>query len=179
MGEALKPVATYCRWKSALQACWEIPFALMALVVALGVVPYFVAVEVVGREHGSWMLLIMGIMPLLIGGFSLTSGVRGARAAFEKDCWLKAGPEGISCRVPGNARRSAWYFGYDLEERFVPWTDVTRWYEHVSKVNGIPMSRRLVFETKRGRNLTLEGVYFSESIDRISGNISAAAGPRR
>jgi hypothetical protein len=171
----MSPVATYCRWKSAALASWQIPFALMALVVALGVVPYFVAVEVVGREHGSWMLLIVGIMPLLIGGLSLASGVRAARAAFEKDCWLKAGPEGISCRVPENTRRSAWSFAYDLEERFVPWADVDKWYEHVSRVNGIPMSRRLVFRTKRGPNLTLEGVYFSESIDQISSHISEAA----
>lgn len=165
----MTPVATYCRWKPILSACWKIPIGLAALAIALVLVPFFIM-----REHASWALLIVAIMPLAIGGFSFTEGVRRAQAAFEKDCWLKAGPEGIAFRLPGRARRNALFLTYDIMERTILWSDVVRYYPRVEKVNGITTSRNLVFETRQG-NFYLEGVWFSQSPTSIADAIQRAA----
>lgn len=170
----MKPVARYCRWKSALSACWQIPIGLAAVAVALILVPYFVAIEVVGREGGSWGLLVMGLMPLLIGWLSLTEGVRKAQAAFEKDFWLKAGPEGLSFRLPGPSRAGTLYFTYDVVHRVLAWRDVIEWYPYVMKVNGIPTYRKIIVVTAGGR-IDIEGGYFEESVPEIVANIKAAS----
>ena len=165
----MKPVATFSRWKPRLSACWEIPFGLAALAIALVLVPVFIV-----KDHDSWGLMIMALMPFTIGALSFTEGVRRARGSFEKDCWLKAGPEGIAFRLPGRARRKALFLAYDMMERMIPWADVVRYYPHVLKVNGIATSRKLVIETKRGK-FYLEGVWFSESPMAIADAIQSAA----
>ena len=165
----MKQVATFCRWKPRLSACWEIPFGLVALAIALVLVPVFIM-----KEHASWGLMIMALMPLTIGGLSLTEGVRHARGSFEKDCWLKAGPEGIAFRLPGRARRQAFFLAYDMMERTIPWAEVTRYYPHVLKVNGIATSRKLVIETKQGK-FDIEGVWFNEPPVAIAMAIQSAA----
>jgi len=154
----MKPVATYCRWRNALSACWEIPFGVACLAIALILVPYFVAVEVVGREHGSWAMLLLGLMPLLFAWLLLRDGVRNARAALDKNGWLKAGPDGVFFRLPPDG------------ERMLAWGEIVKWYEHVTRVNGIPTSHSLIFQT-RTETVDLPGSYFSESVSRIIDNI--------
>ncbi len=154
----MRPVATYCRWKNTLIACWEIPFGVVCLAIALVLVPYFVAVEVVGREGGSWALLLIGLMPLLFAWLALKDGIKSARAAIDANGWLKAGPDGISFRLPPD------------EERTVAWRDIVKWYEHVTRVNGIPTARKIMFETRNG-TYQVPGSYFSEPVTRILDNI--------
>ena len=161
----MRPVTTYCRWKNALTACWEIPFGLACAAIALGLVPYFVAVEVVGRQHGSWALLVIGLIPLLFGWLALKDGVYSARAALDKDGWLKAGPEAISFRLPPGG------------ERTILWRDVVKWYEHVTRVNGVPTARKIVIEARTG-TFHLPGSYFSEPVPLIVGNIADARAAR-
>ena len=157
----MKSVATYCRWKNALTACWEIPFGVACLAIALILVPYFVAVEVVGREGGSWALLLLGLMPLLFGWLALKDGIKSARASLDANGWLKAGPEGVSFRLP------------PAGERAFAWRDVVKWYEHVTRVNGIPTGRKIVFELRTG-TYHLPGAYFSEPVAKILDNITDA-----
>ena len=157
----MRLVASYCRWRNALSACWEIPFGVACLAIALGLVPYFVAVEVVGREHGSWALLLIGLMPLLIGWLALKDGVKCARAARDKNGWLKAGLDGIFFRLPPGG------------ERMLAWGEIVKWYEHVTRVNGIVTARSLMFQT-RAETVELPGTYFSEPISRIIDNITDA-----
>lgn len=161
----MRPVASYCRWKNALIACWEVPCGLLCLALGLGLVPYFVAVEVVGRQGGSWALLLLAAVPLLFAWVLLPDGVSSARAALDKDGWLKAGPEGVSFRLPPGG------------ERVIAWREITDWYPRVTKVNGVPMASRLVLET-RTETIQLSGAYFREPIAKIIDNIVDARGPR-
>lgn len=161
----MRPVASYCRWKNALIACWEVPAGLLCLALGLGLVPYFVAVEVVGRQGGSWALLLLGAVPLLFSWLLLPDGVSSARAALDKDGWLKAGPEGLSFRLPPG------------RERVIPWSEITDFYEHVTKINGVPAAGRLVLET-RTETIRLPGAYFREPVARIIDAVVDARGPR-
>lgn len=154
----MKPVATYCRWRNALTACWEIPAGLACLAIAVGLVPYFVAVEVVGRQHGSWAMLLLGLMPLLFAWLLLKDGVKSARAALDKAGWLEAGPEAISFRLPPAGKRA------------IAWSEIVKWYEHVTRVNGIPTARSLILQT-RTETVEIPGWYFSEPVERIIANI--------
>lgn len=152
-----------------LSACWEIPFGLVALAIAVVLLPFFIM-----KEHAPWGVMILGIMPLTIGGLSFTEGVRRARGCFEKDCWLKAGPEGIAFRLPGRARRKALWLAYDMMARTIPWADVTKYYPHALKVNGITTARKLVIETRQGK-FNIEGVWFNEPPTEIADAIQRAA----
>lgn len=176
----MNPVATFSRWKPLLLGSFSAVFGLLTLGIALILVPWFVHTEVVGRQHGSWGLLALGILPLVIGWASTSSGILRLRAVFEKNLRLLAGPEGISLRVPGRAKASRLWFSYDLIELAVPWTDVLDVYTFTTKVNGTPMFRRLVIATRRG-TVTIEGVLLRESpmqIEAALDKVRAAASAR-
>lgn len=61
-----------------------------------------------------------------------------------------------------------------MMERTIPWTDVTKYYPHTLKVNGITTARKLVIETRHGE-FNLEGVWFNESPAVIADAIQRAA----
>jgi hypothetical protein len=160
----MKDVATYCRWKFLLGAVVRIPVGLLLVFVAFFVAPQMVAEEV-AQGHGSWGELFLGIIPLLIGFLIFSSGVRQVHAAFMRNCWFKGGADGISFRLPYNARPQTLFLTHKVAELTIPWQDVRKIYPLQYRVNGMPFGRSLMLETRQGRfNFT---GYFKESPDII------------
>jgi hypothetical protein len=156
----MKDVATYCRWKFLLEAVVRIPAGLLLLFVAFFAVPHMVANEV-AQGHGSWSALVFATIPFLVGFLIFSSGTRRIHAAFMRNCWFKAGTEGISFRLPYKSRPKTLFFTNKIVELTLPWKDVLKMYPLQYKVNGIPFGRALVLETRQGRfNF---GGYFKES----------------
>jgi hypothetical protein len=166
----MKDVATYFRWKFLLEAAVRIPIGLLLLFVAFYVVPVMIGDEV-AQGHASWGALGFAIFPLLLGFAIFSSGVRRIHAAVLRNCWFKAGPEGISFRLPYKSRPQTLFLTCKITEFTIPWKDVRKMYPLQYKVNGMPFGRALVLETRQGRfNF---GGYFKESPDAI---ISALRG---
>src|ERR1700722_8884946 len=99
----MNDVATYCRWQFLFEAIVRIPIGLLLLIVAFFAVPRMINQEI-AEGHGSWGELILDIFPLVLGYLIFSSGVRRVHAAVQKNCWFKAGTEGIAFRLPYQAR---------------------------------------------------------------------------
>jgi hypothetical protein len=156
----MKSVATYSRWIFLLEAIVRIPVGLLLLTVAFVAVPLMISQEV-AEGHGSWGALVLDIIPLVLGYLAFSSGVRRVHAAVQKNCWFKAGAEGISFRLPYQARPKTLFFTNKIVELTLPWNDVLRMYPLQYKINGIPFGQALIVETRQGRfNF---GGYFKES----------------
>ena len=156
----MKDVATYSRWMFLFEAVVRIPLGLLLLLVAFVSVPLMIKQEV-AEGHGSWGALVLDIIPLVLGFLAFSSGVRRVHAALLKNCWFKAGAEGIAFRLPYKGRPKTLFFTNKIVERTIPWEDVLRMYPLQYRINGIPFGQALMVETRQGRfNF---GGYFKES----------------
>jgi hypothetical protein len=156
----MKDVATYSRWMFVVEAVVRIPLGLLLLIVAFVAVPLMIKQEV-AEGHGGWGALVFDIFPLILGYLAFSSGVRRVHAAVLKNCWFKAGAEGIAFRLPYKARPQTLFLTNKIVELTIPWKDVRRMYPLQYKINGIPFGQALIVETRQGRfNF---GGYFKES----------------
>jgi hypothetical protein len=106
------------------------------------------------------------------------TAVRRFRAAFETDCYFRAGSGGLSVRLPGKARLLALLLGYTTDEYYLPWAAVKQWYPYSAYgFWGIPfiMERSIIVEMETGGSLHLHTYFFSESNQRIADNIRRAS----
>jgi hypothetical protein len=105
-----------------------------------------------------------GIIVLWVG---LRAAVFRWRAAFEPNCYFRAGRGGIAIRVPRDAGP---FFPYEMIETEVTWSAVTKWYPYLHTINFLPSESAVVFETTSGK-LTIDDFHFKESRRRIVANI--------
>lgn len=119
------------------------------------------AFELVSSYGAHIVVAVMaGIVVLCVG---LLAAVSRWCAAFEPNCYFRAGRGGISIRVPR-------IFPYEMIETDVPWSAVTKWYPFLHTINFVPIESAVVFETTSGK-LTIEDCHFKESRRRIVANI--------
>lgn len=160
----MKDVATYSRWKPALGAAPRLLFGVVGLTAAF----------VLGRFMGAPLYICL--LPTTIGFLFFSAGVRRLFAAFEKDCWLRAGPEGIAWRLPGRARAKTLWCAYDMDERSIGWKDVQGLQLVEHRINGIPTGTDLAIVATNGWRKRLDRAYFQESAAHIRAAIAQAAG---
>ena len=169
---SLVDVATRSAWKAIILGLFWLPLAGAS---ACGSV---VALLAIHWERSRGINEITGLMiPMAAGGalvawLLLATAVRRLRAAFEPGCYLRAGPGGMSFRVPGAATLSSLLFGYRIKERNLRWDEVRAWYPYLFTINGIPSASAIVIETARGGTIKIPTMYFSESRRRIADNMN-------
>jgi len=136
----------------------RIPFGMLFLFVAAILV---VSIQNSVRAHGgslegAWAALI----PFGFGYLILSSGSRRLHAACLSGCWFKAGPGGISFRLPYGANGQTLFLTYRMCERTFTWPEVRSLNEVRYTVNGMPFGQALSLRTTRERFYL--GGYFSE-----------------
>jgi hypothetical protein len=115
-------------------------------------------------------IVVAVIAAIVVLWASLLGAVSRFRAAFEPNCYFRAGRGGISLRVPGTATP---FFTYKMIETDVPWRAVTKWYPYLHTINVAPIESAVVVETTSSK-LTIEDCHFKESRRRIVANIQEA-----
>ena len=166
----MKDVATFCRWKFLLEALLRLPIGTLLLAVA-GATPFMMQ-EDISSGRSSPAVLLLGVFPFLLGYAIFTSGVRRVQAACQRGCWLRAGPAGLSMRLPYKAEWRTAFLTNRLAEHSLTWAEVRNYYTRQYKLNGLPFGQALILETSRGRfNF---GGYFRESAGIIIASIAAA-----
>jgi hypothetical protein len=165
----VKDVATFCRWKFLVEAVVRIPVG--ALLFTVGVLTPLMFQEDIRNGHASPVALVMGLFPLLLGYGIFASGVRRVQAACQRGCWLRAGPAGISFRLPYKAEWRTGFLTNRRAERSIAWPEIRRICLLQYKVNGIPFGQALVLDTAQGRYNF--GGYFREAAGSIVASLEA------
>jgi hypothetical protein len=173
----MRDVATYSRWRIALGALPSFLFAAIGLGAGLILGPIMMLAEI-RRLHEGYSPLIVCVFPTAIGVLFLVIGIRRVREALEKNCWLRAGPEGLAWRLPGRGHWKTLWCVYPVDEYFVAWKDVEGFTLWKHSINGIPTGSDLVLIAKKGWRKTFERAYFRESADVIHAGIKDAAAGR-
>jgi hypothetical protein len=115
-----------------------------------------------GDMPGWWMMLV-GLAFAGAGTMLAAGGIGRMVSAFARDCFFRAGPEGIAIRLPRMGR-----FGrYRIIEHELPWAEIRQFVHFTYRVNFIPVATELRIELGSGESIPIERRYFSASVKKL------------
>jgi hypothetical protein len=108
--------------------------------------------------------------------FPLATGVRRLMAASEKDCYFRAGPGGISVRIPGFPTLSSLTFRYKMAQFDIPWSAVRQWRPHILRINFILFAWWIEFIDNTDHFIAnIPMFFFSQSYKQVVEKITEAS----
>jgi hypothetical protein len=159
----LHDLTTYSPVRVFLSGLWRLIFGAVFAVVLYALL--FALAKTAGQPHSAadpprWLIalgpLIIGFMALL----AMSSGMGRMVSAFAKNCFFRAGRDGISVRLPVRG----WFGRFRVAEYWIKWSEVKQVVHFTYRVNGIPTSTSLRIRLLDGTRLSVERIYFSASV---------------
>jgi hypothetical protein len=165
----LEVIARYSRIRLAISGLWNLLFGLICLAVA--VFPAFIVWKANQPDATPgvvpWPVAFAGLVPLLLSWVTLPTGLNRLRAAFERDCYLRLGPQGVELRIP-RENGGVWHpFRYEVSRYVLPLDYFAEVVRHVTTVNGIPTGSQLRLKFKDDSGLRIDRCYFREGTRKI------------
>jgi hypothetical protein len=112
------------------------------------------------NDPPKWLIYIVVLLFVFLATLGLTSGVGRMISACSRDCFFRAGRDGIAIRMP----RQGWFGRFHLADYRLKWSDVDRLVHFTYKTNGIPTATELRIYTRAGTMIRVERMYFSASV---------------
>ena len=110
-----------------------------------------------------WWLFVVGLV-LGFVAFSIASGGVGrVVSAFARDCYFRAGPDGLAIRLPVQG----WFGRFRLTEYNFQWSEIKQLVHFTHSINLIPVSRELRIELVEGKTVVIQRHYFSASVKNL------------
>jgi hypothetical protein len=163
----LKDVAKYAPFQVALTGLWRILFGAL-LATPAGAFIYLGPSGDPGATRApgdmpAWWMFLVGLGIGVVAGAYLTGGVGRMVSAFKRDCYFRAGAEGVSVRVP----KQGWFGRFRIMEYQYKWDQIETLTHFTRSLNLIPVGRELHMRLYGGKEIVIERFYFSKSIKRI------------
>ncbi len=116
------------------------------------------------------MVVVCGWLGVFFAAFCFISGGVGrVISAFMRDCYFRAGVEGMAIRVP----KQGWFGRFKMMEYPYKWEEIEKLTPVTNSVNFIPISSELKIRLYGGKEITIERYYFSSSAKRIYAELLA------
>lgn len=162
----MQDVTTYAPVRIALLGIVRAIFGL--LIALMGVVAVWATAsgDSAPRNPGdmpSWWLMLVGLVLSFVGFAFVAGGVGRLISAFAKDCYFRAGPDGLAIRVPVQG----WFGRFKLTEYDFQWSEIKQLVHFTHSVNLIPVSRELRIELESGKTVIIKRHYFSASVKSL------------
>jgi hypothetical protein len=90
-------------------------------------------------------------------------------SAFVRDCYFRAGLEGLAIRVP----KQGWFGRFKVMEYPYKWEEVERIINITRSVNFIPVGSELNIRVYGEKEITIERYYFSSSAKKLCADFLA------
>jgi len=111
----------------------------------------------------SWWMVLVGAA-LAFAGFCFVSGGVGRMvSAFARNCYFKAGPGGITIRLP----KQGWFGRFRMVEHNLRWNEIKQLMHFTHRINLIPVATELRIEPRTGKAVEIQRHYFSASVKEI------------
>jgi hypothetical protein len=112
------------------------------------------------EDFPPWLGIVAGSLLGLGAVAVLSAGLGRMISAFARNCYFRAGREGISVRLP----RQRWFGRFRVVEYWFKWNEVDRVVHFTYKTNGIPTATELRIHLNNGTRLTVDRMYFSADV---------------
>jgi len=147
---------------------------LIHTVVALILLACGSTVAYIGLTEKQTALIGLAVPFILVGLLLAATGVRRFRAVSDHRIYIRAGPGGVVIGVPTNKFSNIVRLDYPFVVYEWAWKDIRTWYPRVTRINGIPTDRSLVFEGTKGWRLSVPLLYFAGSQSRVTDDLNRA-----
>lgn len=153
----------YSRVRVFLAGVWRLLFGLVMGFSAT--VLMVIVVQTAGEPHSAeglppGLTMVAGSVLGLVALVILSGAIGRMISAFSKNCFFRAGREGISVRLP----RQRWFGRFRVVEYWFKWSEVYRVVHFTYKTNGIPTSTELRIHLNNGTKLKVDRMYFSANV---------------
>jgi hypothetical protein len=163
----MQDVTTYAPTRIALVGILGAIFGLIlalpaVLILAMGPHGEEGATRAPGDLGPLWFFLVglaLGFVALLV----TSGGVGHLLSAFARDCYFRAGPDGIAIRLPVQG----WFGRFRLTEYNFRWSEIKQFVHFTHSINAIPVSRELRIELEDGKTVAIKRHYFSASVKNL------------
>ena len=118
----------------------------------------------------AWWMFVVGLAFSFAAFCFITGGVGRIISAFMRDCYFRAGTEGMAIRVP----KQGWFGRFKVMEYPYKWEEVERIINITRSVNFIPIGSELNIRVYGGKEITIERYYFSSSAKKLCADFLAA-----
>lgn len=161
---------------------YALKLRLLALVWGLGalffgfLISYFFYLPLMGKETGidtGTTIACLVLMPLFLW-FCLGNAVIRIRASLVRGRYFRAGPGGISVRLPETTLSASLRFKMTIIQLDLPWEKVKTWYPFTSAHQGIVTERSIVFELHKNKRIAIPTFHFREKQKEIAANVARA-----
>ena len=119
-----------------------------------------------------WWMFVVGLVFAFAAFSFITGGVGRIISAFAKDCYFRAGPEGMAFRLP----RQGWFGRYRLTEYAFRWNEIKQLMHFTHSLNLIPVSRELQVHLFEGKPIIVQRYYFKASVKSLQERLLTIAG---
>jgi len=163
----LQDVTTYAPARIALLGILRVIFGLI-LAVPAGLLIWIGPNGEAGAPHNPgdmppWWMFFVGLV-LGFVSFAITMGGLGrVVSAFARDCYFRAGPDGIAIRLPVQG----WFGRFRMTEYSFQWGEIRQLVHFTHSINLIPISRELRIELEDGKTVVIKRHYFSASVKSL------------
>jgi hypothetical protein len=163
----LQDVTTYAPVRIALLGILRLIFGLIVAVPA-GLLIWIGPNGEAGapRQPGDmppWWMFFVGLVLGFVAFAIATGGVGRIVSAFAKDCYFRAGPDGIAVRLPVQG----WFGRFRMTEYNFRWSEIRQLVHFTHSINLIPISRELRIELEDGKTAVIQRHYFSASVKSL------------
>jgi len=111
----------------------------------------------------AWWMFLIGLVLAFVAFCIVTGGVGRMVSAFAENCYLRAGPDGVSIRLP----MQGWFGRFKMTEYSFRWNEIKQLVHFTHRINFIPISRELRIELVAGNTVTIKRHYFSASVKNL------------
>ena len=154
-------VTTYSPVRVFLAGLWRMLFgAVLGLAACVLIVNM---VQIAGEPNSDlplWCPILFASLLGLAALAAISGGLGRTISAFARNCYFRAGREGIAVRMP----RQRWYGRFRLREFRFKWSEVDRVVHFTYRTNGIKTSTELRIYLNDGTRLTVDRMYFSADV---------------
>jgi hypothetical protein len=172
-GSNLKDLARYAPIRVALTGLWRIVFGALLAIPA----GFFISLGPAGDQNATrapgdmppWWIFVVGLGFGAIALNYLLGGVGRIVSALRRDCYFRAGAEGMAVRLP----KQGWFGRFKMVEYAFKWEEIEKLTHFTRSMNLIPIARELHVRLYGGREVIIERFYFSESIKRLRDELIA------
>jgi len=167
----MQSVAPYAPARIAILGVMKAIFGLLVLGIGAILIGATATGDMAPKQPGdmpSWWMMLVGVALAFAGFAILCGGVGRMVSAFARDCYFRAGADGVAIRLP----KQGWFGRFAMTGHRHKWDEIEQIVHFTHRINFIPVSRELRIRLYGGREIAIARFYFSDSVKSVQGKLA-------